>query len=80
MRNLEYNYPGKGYAHVIDEFMMGEDLLVAPILKKGAAFREVVLPPGAWTADDGTVFNGPCTIAVQTPLSRLPHFLRNRTE
>ena len=76
LRNLEYNYPGKGYAHVIDEFMMGEDLLVAPVLKKGVASREVVLPPGLWLADDGATFNGPCTITVQTPLARLPHFVR----
>ena len=64
LRNLEYNYPGKGYAHVIDEFMMGEDLLVAPVLKKGAASREVVLPPGTWLADDGATFTGPCTVTV----------------
>ena len=76
LRNLEYNYPGKGYAHVIDEFMMGEDLLVAPVLKKGAASREVILPPGRWLADDGATFTGPCTITVQTPLARLPHFVR----
>ena len=78
LRNLEYNYPGKGYAHVIDEFMMGEDLLVAPVLKKGAASREVVLPPGTWFADDGATFAGPCTITVPTPLARLPHFVRKR--
>ena len=76
LRSLEYNYPGKGYAHVIDEFMMGEDLLVAPVLKKGAASRDVVLPPGMWRADDGSSLSGPCTITVRTPLSRLPHFVR----
>ena len=76
LRSLEYNYPGKGYAHVIDEFMMGEDLLVVPVLKKGVASRDVVLPPGTWRADDGSSISGPCTITVRTPLSRLPHFVR----
>ena len=76
LRSLEYNYPGKGYAHVIDEFMMGEDLLVAPVLRKGMAARDVVLPPGTWRADDGSVVSGPCKITVRTPLSRLPHFVR----
>ena len=76
LRGLEYNYPGKGYAHVIDEFMMGEDLLVAPVLRKGMAARDVVLPPGTWRADDGSVVSGPCKITVRTPLSRLPHFVR----
>ena len=78
LRSLEYNYPGRGYAHVIDEFMMGEDLLVAPVLKKGAASRDVVLPPGTWRADDGSAVSGPCTITVRTPLSRLPHFVRTK--
>ena len=27
LRSLEYAYPGRGYAGVIDEFMMGDDLL-----------------------------------------------------
>ena len=76
LRSLEYNYPNRGYAAVIDEFMMGTDLLVAPQLEKGAKTRTVVVPPGTWLADDGTTVVGPKTIAVETPLSRLPHFVR----
>ncbi len=74
LRSLEYNYPGRGYAAVIDQFMMGEDLLVAPVLKKGASSRSIVLPPGRWLADDGKTYAGPTEITVKTPLSRLPHF------
>jgi alpha-glucosidase (family GH31 glycosyl hydrolase) len=74
LRSLEYNYPGQGYAAVIDQFMMGEDLLVAPVLKKGASSRSIVLPPGRWLADDGKTYAGPTEITVKTPLSRLPHF------
>ena len=76
LRSLEYNYPNRGYAAVIDEFMMGTDLLVAPQLEKGAKTRTVVVPPGTWIADDGTTVVGPKTVAVETPLSRLPHFVR----
>jgi alpha-glucosidase len=74
LRSLEYNYPAQGYHAIIDQFMMGEDLLVAPVLKKGAASRKVVLPPGRWRGDDGKTFDGPVTITVETPLARLPHF------
>ena len=56
--------------------MMGEDLFVAPVLRKGMAARDVALPPGTWRADDGSVVSGPCKITVRTPLSRLPHFVR----
>lgn len=76
LRGLEYNYPNQGYASVIDEFMMGTDLLVAPQMEKDATTRDVVIPPGTWKADDGTTVVGPKTLTVKTPLARLPHFVR----
>ena len=76
MRNLEYAFPERGYAEIQDEFLMGEDLLVAPVLEKGATSRRVVLPPGSWRADDGRTYDGPATIEADAPLSRLPHFER----
>ena len=76
MRNLEYCFPGIGYADIKDEFMMGQDLLVAPVLEKGAKHRRVVIPPGRWRGDDGKAVEGPTTIEVSTPLERLPHFIR----
>lgn len=80
IRNLEYAYPHQGYAAVTDEFMMGDDLLVAPVLEQGAVSRTVVLPPGTWLADDGTRYVGPCTITVSAPLTRLPYFTRETLE
>ena len=76
MRNLEYCFPCMGYADVKDEFMMGDDLLVAPVVEKGATSRKVLVPPGRWSADDGQEVVGPCEVVVSTPLTRIPHFLR----
>ena len=76
MRPLEYVFPGSGFAGIRDEFMMGEDLLVAPVTEKGVRSRTVVLPSGTWRADDGTTCEGPRTISVETPLERVPHFIR----
>jgi len=78
IRHLEYNYPGLGYADVNDEFMMGDELLVAPVVEKGARCRRVVLPPGRWKADDGATYEGPKTVLVEAPLARLPYFVRLR--
>ena len=78
LRNLEYNYPGMGYAAVRDQFMMGTDLLVAPVVEKGQTERKVVIPPGTWIADDGETVVGPKTVTVKTPLSRLPYFTLKR--
>jgi len=76
LRSMEYSFPGNGWAKVNDQFMMGDDLLVAPQTKKDAPTREVAIPPGSWRADDGTVFAGPRVVSVATPLARLPHFTR----
>ena len=80
MRTLEYAYPDCGYARVTDEFLMGEDLLVAPVVEKGAKTRKVVVPPGRWLGDDGKEVVGPVEIVVETPLARLPHFRRINKE
>ena len=76
IRNLEYVFPGLGYADIKDQFMMGDFLLVAPVLEKGATSRRVVIPPGKWRADDGTEIEGPQTVEIAAPLERLPHFER----
>jgi len=78
LRSMEYAFPGNGYASVKDQFVMGEDLIVAPQTVKGAASRMVNLPAGRWTADDGTAYDGPCRITVATPLTRLPYFCKQQ--
>jgi alpha-glucosidase len=75
MRPMEYVYPRKGYAKIRDQFMMGEDLLVAPVLEKGAKSRRVVIPQGSWRGDDGEQYVGPTVVEVSAPLERLPYFI-----
>ena len=76
LRLMEYAFPGHGYERVSDQFLMGERLLVAPVVEDGVSSRKVVIPPGKWKADDGSVTEGPTTIEVSAPLERLPHFTR----
>lgn len=76
LRNLEYNYPGNGWENIKDQFVMGDFLVVAPQIVKGAKERKVIIPPGKWEADDGAIYEGPCEIIVSTPISRLPYFER----
>lgn len=75
LRNLEYVFPGRGYEDVKDEFLLGNDILVAPVLTEGATARTVILPPGKWQAEDGAVYEGPKMIDVPAPLAKLPYFV-----
>jgi alpha-glucosidase len=75
-RTMAYNYPGEPYEDIIDQFMIGSDLLVAPVLEKGQRSRKVVLPEGRWVGDDGSKVKGGRTIEIDVPLERLPYFRR----
>jgi alpha-D-xyloside xylohydrolase len=57
--------------------MFGDDLLVAPVLTRGARTREVIFPPGDWIDWwTGAVHSGGHTEVVDAPLEKLPLFLR----
>ena len=53
IRHMEYAFPHTGLASVKDQFMLGSDLLVAPVIEKGAAGRKVFVPVGKWTVISG---------------------------
>ena len=76
LRALEYNYPNQGYAEVKDAFMLGEDILVAPIIQKGQTERTVRLPSGKWKGYDGKIYEGGKTITLHVSLADLPYFER----
>ncbi len=58
-----------------DEFMLGDEMLVAPIYQPGGK-RSVYLPPGVWTnLESNEAFPGRRTITVET--TALPVFARN---
>lgn len=60
-----------------DEFMLGDEMLVAPITEPGNK-RSLYLPQGVWTnLDTNEVFPGRRTITVET--AALPVFARNGT-
>jgi len=76
VRSLEYAWPHRGYVDVLDQFLLGPDILVAPVVEKGARKRRLVVPPGRWRGDDGSVVSGPATVDIDVPLDRLPWYRR----
>ncbi len=62
---------------VNDEFLLGDQILVAPVLKPGVTLRQVTLPKGIWyDAASGSRIDGGRTITVSAPLQRTPWFIR----
>jgi alpha-glucosidase len=60
-----------------DEFLLGDSLLVAPVLKPGQVARSVYLPKGTWYDwHTGVAHPGESYISAQAPLERIPLFAR----
>ncbi len=91
MRPLVWHYPADANTHNLnDQFMLGPDLLIAPILAPGLTARAVYLPKGRWyrwhsststslalrsvSAHDAIV--GPAHIVAEAPLEDMPVFVR----
>ncbi len=73
VRYMEYVFPGQGFEKVIDQFCLGDDIIVAPVLAKGAVTRDVALPDGKWKDHrDGKIYDGGRTITVDAPVDSLP--------
>ena len=69
-------FPDGGYEMIKDQFVLGNDLIVAPVVEKGARSRSVVLPAGNWKSEEGTVYVGGASVKIEVPLQRLPYFTR----
>jgi alpha-glucosidase len=77
-RPLILDYPeDPDVVAVDDEFMVGDDLLAAPVLHPGAESRMVYLPAGTWIDYwTGKRFRGPATVRALAPLETIPLFVR----
>lgn len=80
-RALFLHYPEDAASWTVDDqYFLGADILVAPIVEKGARNRSVYLPAGSWvhvwsgktygTADAGQ------TVKIEAPLGQIPAFYK----
>jgi len=73
VKYMDYVFPNQGFATINDQFLLGDNMMVAPMLQKGNK-RSVIFPKGKWKADDGYIITGPVTKEITVPLNRLPYF------
>ena len=63
---------------VDDEVMIGDTLLLAPVIKSGATSRTVYFPEGEWfDVWDGTRYEGKQSVVIPAPLNKVPLFARS---
>ena len=82
MRPMFLEYPADMETFATDaQFMFGKELLVAPVVKKGARNKNVYLPEGTWIAYHNgqkgqTEYPGEQWVTVDAPLNTIPMFVR----
>lgn len=78
MRPLLYEYQQDSNTFTIDDqFLIGRDILVAPVLKEGSIRRLVYLPKGNWyDYETKDVLEGNRSIYYDAPLDMLPVFIK----
>ena len=81
MRPLVLNYPDdETVRNMNDEYMVGDNVLVAPIVQQGQTARAVYLPEGEWIAlDSGVQYSGRTNILANVPIDKLPVFIKKDT-
>ncbi|HET6829765.1 MAG TPA: TIM-barrel domain-containing protein [Solirubrobacterales bacterium] len=80
-RPLWLQFPGDRRAAAEEQqWMLGPDVLVAPVVTEGSRSRRVYFPRGCWQSAHGRRYRGPRTATVKAPLGRLPWFARCGTD
>lgn len=77
--NFRGDSKGEKYADIADEYLWGDEVLVAPVMTAGARSRKVLFPDGAQWVDwynPSTYYRAGSTATVKAPLNRLPLFVR----
>ncbi|MCL1079117.1 glycoside hydrolase [Parashewanella spongiae] len=74
MRMMEYDYPHQGYHSVKDQFLIGESLLVAPVVHANQTERTVKIPNGTWISNKGETHIGPLSITEPVTASTLLYY------
>lgn len=73
IRHMEYVFPRTGFTDCDDQFMIGNNYLIAPVLTSDDS-RTVRLPRGNWIDEDGKRYKGPLVTTVEARGNKIIYF------
>jgi alpha-glucosidase len=74
------NPKDRGLWDIEDEFLLGNTLLIAPILHEKQQIRRIILPPGIWYSFwDDQQFVGPIQVDLPVAMDKIPIFVKGGT-
>lgn len=76
--NFRGDNPDPKYADIHDEYLWGDEVLIAPVTEQGARQRKVLFPAGDWINWNNPTlrYKGGTEATVKAPLDELPMFVR----
>ncbi len=81
LRPLWFESQDDAFFTVSDEFMLGKDLLVCPVVSEKQETRDILLPPGKWRdAWTGKTYSGTLLKAHPAPCPGIPLFIREENK
>jgi alpha-glucosidase len=69
LRSLEYEFPDQNFMNVEDQFLLGNKLMIAPVVTSDDA-RKVIIPKGRWKFND-KIITGPAVNTYNVALDEL---------
>lgn len=77
MRPMFYSFSGKDSYNATDQYMWGEQMLIAPVFEQGSIARQLYLPKGNWYDYLNNKFTrGGDSITVEAGIEEIPVFIR----
>jgi len=76
VRAMAYEYPDEEMESLTEQFMLGSNILVAPVVHKNAKEISVHLPKGKWIGWNGACYDGGCILTAPVTLKDTPYFTK----
>lgn len=63
---MSYEFPDEPVGGIVNQFMLGDKFLVAPIYQKDKTSRDIYVPKGEWLYQGESIYSEGEMISIQT--------------